>query len=143
MISTRGRYALRFLIDLTERQGEGYIPLKEISQRKNVSLKYLESIVSLLSKGDVIISQRGKDGGYKLSRPAGEITVGAVLRLTEGKLAPVSCLECEENRCERADACLTLPMWEKLDGLIEDYLSSVTIQDIVDGNIKEKSDKNG
>ena len=143
MVSTKGRYALRVMIDLAEHEGEGFISLKEISQRKDVSLKYLEAIVSLLSKGDVITSQRGKDGGYKLSRPSGEITVGEVVRLAAGKLAPVQCLECEENRCLKADACLTLPMWEKLDGMIEDYLGSVTIKDIIDGKLKESGEING
>lgn len=136
MISTKGRYALRVMIDLAQHADEGFIPLKEIAERKEASLKYLENIVSLLSKGDVIQSQRGKEGGYKLSKPASEITVGEIVRLTEGKLAPVQCLEWDENRCGKSDTCLTLPMWEKLDSLIGDYLGSVSIEDIISGKLR-------
>lgn len=138
MISTRGRYALRVLIDLAQHEDAGYISLKEISGRQGLSVKYLEAIVPALCKGGLLRSQRGKDGGYLLARAPARISVGEVIRLTEGKLAPVSCLECGENTCEEAERCLTLPMWERLDGLIGGYLESVTIQDILDGNIEKR-----
>lgn len=145
MVSTKGRYALRVMIDLAQHEGDGFVSLKEISARQGISAKYLEMIVSLLAKGHVVRSQRGKDGGYMLNRPADQITVGEIVLLTEGKLAPVSCLECADNVCEKATSCLTLPMWQQLDRLIEGYLGSVTVKDIVDGNIKsiEGDNKNG
>jgi Rrf2 family iron-sulfur cluster assembly transcriptional regulator len=143
MVSTKGRYALRVMIDLAQHEQEGYIPLKDVSRRQEVSAKYLEAIAALLARGGVIQSQRGKEGGYRLSRPPEAITAGEVVRLTEGRLAPVSCLECGENTCARADVCLTLPMWERLDSLIETYLNSVTIRDIIDGKLKKAGDDNG
>ena len=133
MISTRGRYALRVLIDLAQRAGEGCVPLKAVSQRQGVSLKYLESIVALLTKGGLLVSTRGKEGGYRLARPASEIFVGQVFHLTEGSLAPVSCLRADGSPCEREGACLTLPMWRRLDQLIDDYLSSVSIEMLLEG----------
>ena len=136
MVSTKGRYALRVIIDLAQHESDGFVSLKEISARQGISAKYLEMIVSLLVKGHAVRSQRGKDGGYVLARPADQITVGEIVLLTEGKLAPVSCLECEDNVCEKAASCLTLPMWQRMDRLIVDYLGSVTVQDIVDGKIK-------
>ncbi|MEG1633968.1 MAG: Rrf2 family transcriptional regulator [Oscillospiraceae bacterium] len=146
IISTKGRYALRVMIDLAQHEGEGNISIKEISERQNISAKYLESIVSLLIKGHVLRSRRGKDGGYTLNRPADKITVGEIVMLTEGKLSPVQCLECADNTCERSDNCLTLPMWEKLCSMIDGYLGSVTIRDIIDGNLNNSNtedDENG
>lgn len=136
MISTRGRYALRVLIDLAQHAGEGRVSLKAIAERQEISLKYLESIVALLTKGSLLVSTRGKEGGYRLARPASEIFVGEVIRLTEGSLAPVACL-CEDGApCQRAAACLTLPMWRKLDQLIDDYLSSVSIEMLLNGEVE-------
>ncbi len=135
MISTRGRYALRVVIDLAQREGDGFVSLKSISERQELPIKYLEAIVPSLCKGGVLRSQRGKDGGYALTREPADISVGEVIRLTEGNLAPVSCLVCEENTCERAADCLTLPMWEKLDGMIEGYLDSVSVEDVITGKI--------
>ena len=132
MISTKGRYALRGLVDMAEHQGEGYIPLKEIAARQEISEKYLESIVSLLVKGGLVEGVRGKGGGYRLRRPLQDYSAGEILRLTEGSLAPVSCLEGEENACPRAGQCHTLPMWTKLEGLINSYLDSVTLADLLD-----------
>ena len=132
MISTKGRYALRVLVDMAEHQGEGYIPLKEIAARQEISEKYLESIVSLLVKGGLVEGVRGKGGGYRLRRPLQDYSAGEILRLTEGSLAPVSCLEGEENACPRAGQCHTLPMWTKLEGLINSYLDSVTLADLLD-----------
>lgn len=131
MISTRGRYALRVLIDLAQHAGEGCVPLKTIAARQEISLKYLESIVALLTKGGLLASTRGKEGGYRLMRPASEIFVSEVIRLTEGSLAPVSCLDEQGNPCARAEACPTLPMWRTLDRLIDGYLSSVSIESLL------------
>ncbi len=136
MISTRGRYALRVLIDLAQHAGESRVSLKAIAERQEISLKYLESIVALLTKGGLLVSTRGKEGGYRLARPASEIFVGEVIRLTEGSLAPVACL-CEDGApCQRAEACLTLPMWRRLDRLIDDYLSSVSIEMLLNGEVE-------
>lgn len=133
-ISTRGRYALRVMVELARLGGEEYVPLKLISQRQDISLKYLESIVAVLQKAGFLISLRGKSGGYKLAKPAHEYSVGAVLKLTEGSLAPVACLEGPAARCERAGRCPTLPMWKKLDGMIDEYLESVSIEDLAAGS---------
>ena len=130
MISTKGRYALRVMIDLAEHQTEGFIPLKEIAQRQEISEKYLEGIMAVLSKHGFVTAQRGRGGGYKLSRRPDEYTVGSILRLIEGPLAPVSCLEGGSNTCSRAAECRTLPMWTKLNELINDYLDSVTLADL-------------
>ena len=129
MISTKGRYALRVLIDMAEHQTDGYIPLKEIAKRQDISEKYLESIVKSLVKGGVVEGMRGKGGGYRLCKSPDQFTTGQILRLMEGSLAPVSCLE-GENTCPRADKCLSLPVWEKLDALINDYLDSVSLADL-------------
>ena len=121
LISTRGRYALRVLVDLAEQNTSEYIPLKEIAVRQHISQKYSESIMTLLSKG----------GGYRLSREPADYKIGDVLRLTEGTLAPVSCLECGSDPCERADECRTLPMWIKLDEMINDYLDDISVADLM------------
>ena len=131
MISTKGRYALRAMIDLAQHEGEGFLSLKSVAERQDISPKYLEMIVAILNRGGLVISQRGKEGGYRLARPASEILVGEVIRLAEGSLAPVACLDCTDSACERADNCLTLPMWRKLDGLINEYLDSVSIEDLL------------
>lgn len=131
MISTRGRYALRVLVDLAENQGDGYITLKEIADRQEISEKYLESIVKDLVKGKVLEGLRGKGGGYRLARAADEIHVLDILRFTEGSLAPVACLDAESKPCARAGACRTLPLWEGLDRLVSEYLSAYTVQDLL------------
>ena len=125
VISTKGRYALRLMIDLAQHCDEGFISLKTVSQRQDVSLKYMEAIAAAL--------KRGKEGGYRLSRPASDITVAEVLHSTEGSMAAVSCLDAGENGCERAAQCLTLPMWKKLDAVMDNYLSGVSVQDLLDG----------
>ena len=130
MISTRGRYALRVMIDLAEHIDEGYIPLQTIAKRQGISEKYLESIIAVLARAGLVEGQRGKGGGYRLSRELKDYSVGEIVRLTEGSLAPVSCLE-GENTCPRADKCLSLPVWEKLDALINDYLDSVSLADLL------------
>lgn len=112
VISTKGRYALRLMIDLAQHCDEGYISLKTVAQRQNVSLKYMEAIAAALNRASLVLSQRGKEGGYCLSRPACDITVAQVLHSTEGSMAAVACLESGESCCERAGQCLTLPMWK-------------------------------
>lgn len=134
MISTKGRYALRVMLDLAG-QAEGYLSLKEIADRQQISVKYLESIAAILNRAGLVRSQRGKDGGYCLARPAGEITAAEVLRLTEGTLSPVACPTLEGNPCQRAETCKTLPLWRVLDETIDRTLSSVTLEDLLHGQI--------
>ena len=134
MISTKGRYALRLMLDLAG-QAEGYLSLKEIADRQQISVKYLESIAAILNRSGLVRSQRGKDGGYCLARPAGEITAAQVLRLTEGTLSPVACPSLEGNPCQRAETCKTLPLWRVLDETIDRTLSSVTLEDLLHGQI--------
>ena len=136
MISSKGRYALRVMIDLAQHAGEGFISLKAIAERQDVSMKYLENIVAILNRAGIVRSQRGKEGGYELTRPADAYSVSEIMKLTEGSLAPVACLECGPNTCERADVCLTLPMWQRLDTIIDDYLSGITIDDLVHGRVR-------
>ncbi|MGM9643428.1 MAG: RrF2 family transcriptional regulator [Eubacteriales bacterium] len=131
MISTRGRYALRVLIDLAEHADGSCVPMKEVAERQEISLKYLEKILPVLAKNHLIDGVHGKGGGYKLTRTPEEYTVGEILRLTEGDLAPVSCLECNAEKCHRTSECRTLPMWQRLDELINSYLDGVTIADLM------------
>ncbi len=131
MISTRGRYALRVLLDLAEHKDEGYIPMKEVAKRQELSLKYIERIMPVLSKNKLVEGVHGKGGGYRLSRPADEYTVGEILRLTEGNLAPVSCLECDAKECKRAGFCKTLPMWKKFHDITNDYFDSITLAEFL------------
>ena len=131
MISTKGRYALRVLIDMAEHQTEGYVPLKEIAQRQEISEKYLESIVKTLVKGHVLTGLRGKGGGYRLSRSPDQFTVGAILRMTGESLAPVACLEPGAPPCATAAGCRTLPVWLGLDKMINDYVEGFTIADLM------------
>ena len=135
MISTKGRYAHRVMVDLAEHQTEGYLPLKEIAERQEISEKYLESILKILVQNRLLTGLRGKGGGYRLNRDAKDYSVGEILRLAEGTLAPVSCLDCKPNKCERAASCRTLPMWEKLNTLISNYLYSVSLADLIDSSI--------
>lgn len=130
LVSTRGRYALRIMLELGRHEGEGCVPLPVIAENQQISEKYLESIVSVLAKAKLVEGQRGKGGGYRLTRPLSECSVGEILRLTEGSLAPVSCLDGDTNACPRAGQCSTLPMWEKLDRLINGYLDSVRLSDL-------------
>lgn len=133
-ISTKGRYALRMMIDLAQNQGDGYVSLKDIANRQEISKKYLEQIVAILNKPDVLRTNRGYQGGYRLAKSANEYTVGDILRLTEGGLAPVSCLDNSPILCDRAEDCVTLPIWKGLYKVISEYLDSITLQDIVDRN---------
>ena len=131
-ISTKGRYALRMMIDLAQNNAKGFIPLKEISERQGISKKYLELIVSSLHTSDLLTAGRGFQGGYQLAKSPDQITVGEILRLTEGSLAPVACLEWDPVGCERRNDCPTLFVWQELDRRINEYLDSVTLQDILD-----------
>lgn len=135
MVSTKGRYALRVMLDLAMQDGEQYISLNDIAGRQKISMKYLEAIVALLNKAGLLRSRRGKDGGYRLARRPEEYQVSEILKLTEGTLAPVACME-EDGcgfECGLRASCLTRPMWQKLDGIIDDYLSGVTIRDLMEG----------
>ena len=131
IVSTRGRYALRVLVDMAEHSDEERIPLKEVAERQQISQKYIEAIMTLLSKNGFVDAVHGKGGGYKLNRSPEEYKVGDILRLTEGTLAPVACLEQNAKPCERESKCRTLKMWSKLDELIEGYLDSVSIADLM------------
>ena len=131
-ISTKGRYAIRIMIDLAQHNTGEYIPLMDIAKRQEISEKYLESIVVILSRNDFVQSLRGKGGGYRLIKEPSEYTVGSILRITEGSFAPVSCLEKQPNRCERASYCKTLHMWEGLQKVVEEYFEGITIQDLLD-----------
>ncbi len=131
LISTKGRYALRVMTDLAEHPTEGYIPLKDIAQRQGISEKYLESIIKLLVKGKLLAGLRGKGGGYKLMRAPEAISVAEILRLTEETLAPVACLEPGAAACERVGECRTLPLWQGLGKLINDYLENYALSDLL------------
>lgn len=131
MISTRGRYALRVMIDLAEHQTDAYIPLKEIAQRQEISEKYLESILKTLVQNRLLTGLRGKGGGYRLTRSPEEYTVGSILRLTEVGMAPVACLEPDALPCPRAASCRTLPMWKEFNSIMNNYFDGVTIADLL------------
>lgn len=131
MISTRGRYALRVMIDLAEHRDEGYIPMKEVAQRQGVSLKYMERIMPALSKNNLVEGVHGKGGGYRLSRRPEEYTVGEILRLTEGDMAPVSCLECGAKPCERKSDCKTITMWNEFFEMTNKYFDGKTLAEFL------------
>lgn len=131
-ISTKGRYALRMLYDLAIHQDEGYISLKDIADRQNISKKYLEQIVPLLNRSGILKTNRGNRGGYLLAQKPETLSVGDILRATEGSLAPVSCLEFDPNECPRAGECSTLFVWEGLYKAVSDYLNSISLQDVID-----------
>lgn len=131
MISTKGRYALRVMVDLAEANKESYVPLKEIATRQNISQKYLESIMTVLSKNDMIDALHGKGGGYRLNREPSAYKVGEILKITEGTLAPVSCLDCSSTPCKQGAECRTLPMWKELNDIISNYLDSVSLEDLM------------
>lgn len=131
-ISTKGRYAVRMLLDLAEHQQDGYVALKEIAKRQEISKKYLEQIVPILNKSGLLQTNRGSQGGYRLSKKPEQYTVGEILRLTEGSLAPVACLDQPENLCPRRASCATLFVWQGLYRTIEEYLDRITLQDIID-----------
>ena len=142
-ISTRGRYALRFMIDLAQHGNNGYTALKDMSRRQGISVKYLEQITSLLSKFGLLQSVRGPQGGYKLAKKPSEYTVGEILRITEGDLAPVACLAQPVNSCPRAGECSTLSLWTGLKNVINDYLDYTSLAELVDSVPPSSADESG
>lgn len=130
MISTKGRYALRVMLDLADDRSGGYVPLKEIAQRQEISVKYLENILSSLSRAGLVGASRGKGGGYRLVRPPEAYPVGQIIRLAEGDLAPVACLKNDRQGCEKAGSCRILPLWQGLDRVVDDYLDGITRADL-------------
>jgi Rrf2 family protein len=130
-ISTRGRYALRLMLDLALNDADQYVTVKSISERQEISGKYLEQIVSVLSRAGFVKSVRGSQGGYRLARPVEEYTVGMILRLIEGSLVPVACMENEPNQCPRCGKCVTLDVWKQLDEAISGVLDHITLADLV------------
>ena len=137
LVSTRGRYALRVVIDLAENANGGYIPMKDVANRQRISLKYITKIMQMLTTGGLVEGVHGKGGGYQLLNEPQDCTVGEILRLTEGTLAPVNCVELCSEPCDRVEDCRTLPMWRKLDELIENYLDSVTVADLMQRNLAD------
>ena len=131
-ISTRGRYAIRTMVDLAQHSGAGLVTLKDVAARQELSQKYLEQIVTQLSKAGLVQGIRGPQGGYRLAREPKDYTIAEILELVEGSLAPVECLESEVNACERCASCATLDMWTGLYKVMTDYLGNITLQDVVD-----------
>lgn len=131
MISTKGRYALRVMIDLAEHYDGNYISMKSVAERQEISLKYMEKILPPLVAAQLVEGVHGRGGGYRLTRKPEEYPIGEILRQTEGDLAPVSCLECGAQQCARSAECRTLPLWEGLDKVINQYLNSVTLADLM------------
>lgn len=137
MISTKGRYGLRIMLDISQQKGGEFISLKSIAERQEISMKYLEMIVSALTKSGLLRSQRGKDGGYMLVKKPEEYSVGEIIRATEGQLTTVSCPDCEGGgeKCERSEGCLTLPIWKKLDMMINSCLDEISLTDVLNGDV--------
>ena len=132
IVSTKGRYALRVMVSFAQRGREEYIPLKEIAESEGISQKYLETIMTTLSKGGIVDAVHGKGGGYRLNRPAGEYTVGSILKLTEGSLAAVSCTSQGPSACGRSACCQTKPMWDKLDAMIDEFFEGITLANLLE-----------
>jgi len=132
VISTRGRYALRMMLDLAQNQGDGYVALRDIAARQEISKKYLEQIIPLLNRAGLLQTTRGVQGGYRLTRRPEEYTVLDILEVTETGLAAVACLEKDAAQCPRCADCMTLPVWQGLDKIIRDYLGGITLQDVLD-----------
>lgn len=137
MVSTKGRYALTVMVDLARNAGDGYVSLADIAEREELSMKYLESIIAILNKGGMLMSLRGKNGGYRLARDPKDYNINEILLLTEGTLAPVNCIMQDGVHCDKAATCSTLPLWAGLDSVIENYLSGITLEDVINGNRKK------
>lgn len=133
LISTKGRYAIRVMLDLAENDNDSYIPMKEVAKRQELSLKYIERIMPDLKKNNLVEGIHGKGGGYRLTRDPADYKIGDILRLTEGDLAPVSCLECDASPCPRADFCKTLPMWTKFNHMTDHFFDNITLEDLLTG----------
>lgn len=138
-ISTKGRYALRMLLDLAEHRDSGFIALKEVAERQSISKKYLEQIIPVFSKSGILLTSRGVQGGYRLAETPDRYTVGEILRMTEGSLSPLVCAEQETAECERSGKCAMLPVWQGLTRVISEYLDGITLQDILNQQ-KERGD---
>jgi Rrf2 family protein len=141
-ISTKGRYALRVMLDLAQHHDGNYIPLRDVAERQGITVKYLEQIINVLGKSRYLKSSRGKGGGYRLARSPGEYTVGDILRLMEGNLAVISCLEDSPNECPRCEDCITLPFWQGLDRVIAQYVDGVTLEDLMQSAIERNQGAN-
>ena len=135
MISTRGRYALRVLIDLAEHQNGEYTPMKEVAARQDISLNYIERIMPVLTKAKLVEGLHGKGGGYKLTKSPEECKVGDILRLTEGDLAPVACIGCDAKKCNRTHECRTVSMWKKFYAVTNEYFDGITLADLMQTEI--------
>lgn len=132
MVSTRGRYALRMMADLADHQGDGYVSLKDVAERQGISKKYLEQIIPMLNRANLLQTVRGYQGGYRLTKSPAQYSVGEILRATEGSMAPVSCLENPAYPCLRQNECETLFIWEGLEQAINTYLDGISLQDVLD-----------
>lgn len=130
-ISTKGRYAIRLMLDIAENSDKGNVAIKDIAKRQEISIKYLEQIVNMLCKGGLLKSQRGAQGGYRLIRQPSEYTIGEILRVTEGSIAPIDCLDNEVNECPRAAGCKTLKFWKGLYNVVNEYLDGTTLKDLL------------
>ena len=138
LISTKGRYATRMLLDIAMHQGNGYVPMKDVALRQQISKKYMETFTAHLSSAGILGIKRGKDGGYRLTRAPEGYTIGSILKLTEGSLAPISCAEFgsgSPDGCAMAGSCITLPMWQHLDEIVDSYLEHITLADLLAGNV--------
>lgn len=131
IVSTKGRYAIRVMLDLAEHRNGSYIPMKEVAERQEISLKYLEKILPVLTKNNLIKGVHGKGGGYMLTREPEDYKIGEILRLTEGDLAPVACLQCGAEPCAKASECRTLPMWSKFNDIINEYFDNISLKDLM------------
>jgi len=140
MISTRGRYALRMMMDLAEHRDAGFVALKDIAERQDISKKYLEQIIPLMNRAGMLQTTRGFQGGYRLSRIPGHYTVGEILRVTEGPMVPVACMEQNPNVCPRCSECETLPVWKGLKRVVDEYLDGITLQDMLDQKAAREGD---
>ena len=129
IVSTKGRYALRVMVGLALKDREEYVPLKQIAEEEDISQKYLESIMTILSKANFVDAVHGKGGGYRLNRPAADYTIGSILKLTEGNLAPVTCTS---QGCSRPTCCKAMPMWERLEKMIDDFFEGITLADLLE-----------
>ena len=133
-VTTKGRYALRIMLDLAQHPDEGYVSLKSIAERQGISMEYLEAIVGELKRAELVDSTRGKEGGYKLNRSAADYSVGEILRNLEDNLAPVACIKAGSIECDHAGECMTVPMWKELDDITNSYLNSVSLENLLTGD---------
>jgi Rrf2 family protein len=136
MISTRGRYALRVMLDLADHMESGHTPMKDVAERQGLSLKYLERILPVLTKSGMVVGVQGKGGGYRLTKAPEEYRIGEILRLTEGGLSPVECAGCTSEPCDRAGECRTMPLWAGLTKVVNEYLDGITLKDLMDGDVR-------